>query len=249
MGGIIVNLENSIKDVISKKIEDGIIEKLISEQLEKGINNALENMFRSYGDVTKLIEEKIKSVMVPYLGSYDYSDYILKLDTILVEILKNTVLDNKQILENFKDLMLPEEIKEIKVSDIFSKWMEYVAKKVNTSGLEVEFDDGPEYEYVDVTMEVVYDEERSWSNFKYATIVLECEHDEDLNREIRISQFMSYGWEINAGPIANISSLRRIDEFSILLMRLAQSGTKIIIDEDYAEEGVRPDEEPEASFS
>lgn len=244
-----MNLENTIKDVITQKLEDGTVEKLVGEQLEKGINEALNSLFRSWGDGSKVIENKLKEVIVPYLENYDYSRYILKLDTVLVEILKNTALGNKEMLENFKDLMLPDEIKEIEVSDIFSKWMEYAAKKVNVSGLEVEFDDGPEYEYVSVTMEVVYDEERSWSNFKHATIVLECEHDEDLNREIRISQFMNYGWEINASPIANISSLRGIDEFSILLMRLAQSGTKIILDEDYAEEGVRPDSEPEASFS
>lgn len=30
-----MNLENSIKDVITKKLEDGTVEKLVSEQLEK----------------------------------------------------------------------------------------------------------------------------------------------------------------------------------------------------------------------
>ncbi|SUA70143.1 hypothetical protein [Paenibacillus polymyxa] len=76
-----MTLENSIKDVISKKLEDGTVEKLIEQQLEKGVVNALENLFRSYGDVTKIIEEKVKSVMVPYLESYDYSKYIIKLDS------------------------------------------------------------------------------------------------------------------------------------------------------------------------
>jgi len=244
-----VNLENSIKDVISKKLEDGTVERLVGEQLEKGINEALNSLFRSWGDGSKVIENKLKEVIIPYLESYDYSKYILKLDTVLVEILQNTTLDNKNILENFKDLMTLEDRETIKVSEIFDKWMDYVAKEVDTSDLEVEFDDGPEYEYVNVTMEVVYDETRSWSNFKHATIVLECEHDEELNREIRISEFMSYGWDINSTPITNISSLRGIDKFSIFLMRLAQSGTKIIIDEEYVDEGVRPEAEPEASFS
>lgn len=77
-----MSLENSIKDVIANKLEDGTVEKLVSEQLEKGVTNALDNLFRSYGDITKVIEEKVKSVMVPYLVSYDYSQYIVKLDSV-----------------------------------------------------------------------------------------------------------------------------------------------------------------------
>ena len=30
-----MNLENSIKDVITKKLEDGTVEKIVAEQLEK----------------------------------------------------------------------------------------------------------------------------------------------------------------------------------------------------------------------
>src|SRR5699024_4551037 len=100
-----MNLENSIKDVISKKLEDGTIENLIAEQLEKGVTHALDNIFRSYGDVTKVIEDKVKSVMVPYLENYDYSEYITKLDSVLTDVLKSSALENKKLLENFKELM------------------------------------------------------------------------------------------------------------------------------------------------
>ena len=105
--GMKMNLENSIKDVISKKLEDGSIEKLVEEQLEKGVSNALSSLFSGYGDVTKVIEKQVKSVMIPYLSQYDYSNYIVKLDSILVDVLKASSLENKKMLENFKDLMLP----------------------------------------------------------------------------------------------------------------------------------------------
>ncbi len=76
-----MNLENSIKDVITKKLEDGTVEKLVSEQLENGVNAALKDLFGNYGDVTKIIKEKVKSVIVPYLENYDYSEYVTKLDS------------------------------------------------------------------------------------------------------------------------------------------------------------------------
>ncbi|MSU03550.1 hypothetical protein [Tissierella pigra] len=170
-----MNLENSIKDVIAKKLEDGTVEKLIAEELEKGIRKSLEDLFGYGGGAKKAIKEKIESVMVPYLESYDYSKYILKLDTVLVEILKNTALDNKELLENFKHLVSYETIEEIKVSEIFDKWKDYVSKNIDTSNLEIDYDDGVSYEYADVTMEVEHDNERGWSDFKYATIVFECE--------------------------------------------------------------------------
>lgn len=244
-----MNLENSIKDTIAKKLEDGTVEKLISEQLEKGINKVLESLLGHYGDVNKVIEEKIKSVMVPYLEGYDYSEYIIKLDTVLVEILQNTALGNKKILENFKHLASYEKVEEIKISEIFEKWKDYVSKEIDTSNLEIDYDDGVSYEYPEVTLEVEYEEDRDWSSFKNAKIIFECEKDEEMNVEIRISKFMDYDWTITSQSIQDISSLRHLNEFSIFLMNLAQSGTKIIIDVEYENDEVEVEAEPEASFS
>ncbi|QUL57542.1 hypothetical protein KDC22_14325 [Paenibacillus tritici] len=247
-----MSLENSIKDVIAKKLEDGTIEKLIGEQLEKGVVNALESMFRSYGDVTKVIEDKVKSVMIPYLESYDYSEYIVKLDSVLVDVLKNTALDNKKMLENFKNLMIPDEMKTIKVTELFDRWMKYVKENVETDGLEVCYDEGPYYEYVDVRFEVEYNEERSWSSVKHAVLVFECEHDEKMNVEIGIHTWPKYDkgeWTIDRHSIQDISSLRHLDEFSIFLMKLNQNGTKLILDSDSEGDEIKPDKEPEASFS
>lgn len=244
-----MNLENSIKDVITQKLEDGTVEKLIGEELEKGIRSSLESLFRSYGDAGKVIEKKIESVIVPYLESYDYSKYITKLDDVLVEILQNTTLDNRKILSNFKDLMEHKEIEEIKVSEIFNKWMEYVADEIDTSDLEVEIEDDVSYESVEVTLEVEYEEDRDWSSFKHAKIVFQCEHDEEMNAEIRINKFEEYNWELTQVPTHDIRSLRRIDKFSLFLMNLAQSGAEIIIDVENDDDCVRPEAEPEASFS
>jgi len=147
-----MNLENSIKDVITQKLEDGTVERLVGEQLEKGISEALNSLFGSWGDGSKIIENKLKEVIVPYLENYDYSKYILKLDSVLVEILENTALDNKEMLENFKDLMLPEDRKTIKATEIFKEWQKKVAKDVDTSDLEINYDDRVSYQDVEVSL-------------------------------------------------------------------------------------------------
>ncbi|GCD13176.1 hypothetical protein [Clostridium tagluense] len=249
-----MNLENSIKDIISIKLEDGSIEKMVSEQLEKGVLKALDNLFGSYGDVTKVIEKEIKSVMIPYLENYDYSEYITKLDSVLVEVLKSAAADNKNILVNFKELMTNDEMKTIKASEIYEKWMEYVAENVDTSELEVEYDCDVSYENVDVSLSFDEDDNKSWGSFSYATLTFECEKDEKMNFEIKLSKYnerKNSSWDISyeSKHIHDIRSLKHLNEMEIFLMKLSQNYTKIEIDKTYENDEVTPKAEPEASYN
>lgn len=245
-----MNLENSIKDVISKKLEDGTVENLVSEQLEKGVTNALDNLFRSYGDVTKVIEDKVKSVMVPYLEDYDYSDYIVKLDAVLVEVLKSTALENRRLLENFKELTCSGAPKKIKVSELFEKWMSYVEKNVKTDDLDIGYDEEPTYEYVEVAMDFDESEERSWSSFDHGVIVFECEHDEEMNVAIPVSRWRKHDkdWSIEYKTTKDLDSLRNLNEFEVFIMKLKQSHSDIVMDTKYETSEIIPEERPEASF-
>ncbi|WP_280149352.1 hypothetical protein [Bacillus safensis] len=245
-----MNLEKNIKDVIAQQLENGIVENLIAEQLKQGVSKALEDLFASYGgEARKVIENKLKSVIVPYLETYDYSEYITKLDHVLVETIKEASFDNRTLLENFKNLMIEEKEKTIKLSDLYENWKEYVAKKVETDGLEVEFDDGPEYEAVEVRVEVERNEDRSWSIFEHAIILFECEHDKEMNFEIPISLYKrDKEWAINYRTSHELKSLRHINDFEILLMRLSQNGVKLDLDIEWENDQVTPDEEPEATF-
>ncbi|MBC3889475.1 hypothetical protein GH810_14260 [Acetobacterium paludosum] len=246
-----MSIENAIKDVISESLESGMIERLVAENLEKGINKSLENLLGSYGDVTKIIEGKIKDVMVKQLEGYDFSEYLVKLDCVLTEILKETSFDNKKILGNFKELMAETEIpKVVKLSGIFKEFNKFVAEKVDTSELEVNFDDGPSYELVNTTMTVEYEEKPSWSssNFQYAKVIFECEEDENINFFISISKFMEYPWSLSVAIDSSIESLRYLDDLKIYLLKIKQSGAKIEIDSEYLEDEVSPEEEPEATY-
>lgn len=245
-----MNIENAIKDVINAKLEEGIIEKLVAENLEKGINKVLENLMGNYGDVTKVIQDKIKTVMIKQLEGYDYSEYMVKLDTVLTEILKHTSLDHKRMLDNFKGLMTDLEFpKVVKLTDIFEEFKKHVAKAVDTSNLEVNTDDGPSYEYVSVTMEVEHEDKRSWSDFQHARAIFECEKDENLNFEFRLSKFKGYPWHVSTDIDTSIKSLRYLDEFKIYLLKLYQANANIEIDVSYLEDEVEPEAEPEVSFS
>lgn len=248
-----MNLEESIKDVIQTKLSDGTIEKIISEKLEKGINDAMDDLFRSYGDVGKVIKAKAKEVLIPAIERHDFANHIVKLDSILTEIVNTTCLvENKQLLENFKELMIEEDRKVIKSSELFEEYCKYVAENVSTSNLEVNTDDGePTYEQVYCTMKIEKEEGRSWSSFEKANIVFECEQDEDMNFMIPISRWQKYDidkWDIDYKSETTVDSIRRMNDFEIFLTRLKRSFCRLIIDNHDEEDWVTPETEPEASF-
>jgi hypothetical protein len=248
-----MTIENKIEDVIKQQLEDGTIQKVVGEQFQKSVEKAVDHLFSSYGDVTKIIEKQVKSVLVPYLENYDYSEYIVKLDHVLVEILKSTALDNKKILENFQSLMAFEKPDKIKSSEIFDKWIKFANKNIETHGLEVHFEDRPYYENVDCNMSVEEDESnhRSWSSLEYATIILENDHDEDLNKAFKIYRWKDKkeeGWKMDSKREYSLSSLKHLDEFEIFLMQLSQSYATIEVDDWHDSGEIEPEAEPEADF-
>lgn len=252
-----MSLEKNIQEMIEKKLNDGTVEKLVEDAFEKSINRAVEDLFSSYGEVSKVLKEQLKEVMVPYIEEYDFSEYITKVDHVLTELVKNSTKEHHKLLENFKMLMAPEKIEEIRVSEIFEIWQQFVAKEVDTSELEVHVEDEPYYQNVSVTLEVVEDDSRfSSSSFDYMNIVMQCEEDEKLKQVIPISRWISsYSnnehFTVSAAHDDNISfkSLRHLDEFKCFVVRLSQLHTKIIVDTYMGEEEVEVQAEPEADFS
>ncbi|MDU6263763.1 MAG: hypothetical protein E6600_04605 [Anaerocolumna aminovalerica] len=245
-----MTIENSIAEMLQKKLTDGSIEAIIEEKLTKCIGECMENMFRWSGPAKELIEEKLKATMIPAIEKHDFSEYTLKLDAVLTEIVNSTSLqDNKKILDNFKSLMI-EGDKELNLSDIFEKWCDYVAENVETSGLDINYDDGVSYEDVHVEMSVEKVKNCSRYSPDKKIVRFTCEHDEDMNLQFEIYKYdFMKGYEISGHGIVNINNLSRMDDMQIFLVKLSRNSTKINIDDEYLEDDVSPEKEPEATFS
>lgn len=245
-----MTIEQSIAEMLEKKLKDGSIEQVIEEKLTKCVGDCMDNMFRWSGPAKELIENKLEETMVPAIERHDFSNYTLKLDAVLTEIINNTVLqDNKKILENFKELMI-EDCKEINLSDVFEKWSKFVEENVETSDLEVVYDDGVSYESVHIEMDIEDIENTSKYSPDKKIVRFTCEHDEEMNLQFEIYKydFMDI-YNIQGYGVANINGLSVLDDMQILLMKLGRNSTKITIDETFIEDDVVPNEEPEATFS
>lgn len=247
-----MNLEKEINSIIEQKLNDGTLEKIVGEQFEKCIKNTTESLFQSYGDIGEKIKEKIKQSMMPAIERTDFTDYLTKLDVVLTEIVNQTSLqDNKKILENFKELMIEEESKTVKFSEIFEKYCAYVAENVDTSGLEVIYEDEPIYESTRTTA-TFEDESTMYSDVHKGRIVFLCEADEELNFEVEISRWDKFDkaehWNLRPLGAVDIKTLRYMKEFEIFIHRLYRLGCNILMDEVDLEEFVHPNETPEPTY-
>lgn len=247
-------MKEELLKIAQESLSSDEVNQIVKEKFHKALGDAVESAFR-WGDAKDALKKKATEVMVLYIESYDFSAYLPKLDSVLTELVNSdTCMGNKQILKNFKDLMTEPEQKEIKVTDLFKAWINQCNKDIDTDDLEIDYDDGVSYSCVECEMRVEKLDKPSWSSCQRAIITFENEHDEKLNIEIPISKWVwdSGKEEPYTLSVANdvmISSLRSLNPFQILLLRLERAQTAIIIDKDYEDDYIYPEKEPEASFS
>ena len=247
-------MKEELLNIAMQSLSDDDVKEIVKDKFKKMIEKAVDDAFR-WGDAEKAIKSKVTEVMVPYIEEYDFSEYLPKLDSVLTEIVNSDAcMANKTILENFRDLMIEPEQKEIKVTDLFKAWKKKCERDINTTGLDIDYDDGVSYSCVECEMVVEELDKPSWSHTQRALIIFENEHDESLNVEIPISKWIfdsgrEEPYTLSLENDLTISSLRYMDDFQILLMRLARARTSIIIDKDYDSDDIYPEAEPEASFS
>ena len=243
--------EQKIAETVNVKLNDGTVEKLVEQHIEKGVSDALKEVFSWNGEGKKLIEKKLNETIVPVIERHDFNQYLTKLDAVLTDIVNNTIIaDNNKILENFKKLMKEPETKEVDLSDIFKRYCEHVAKNVSTDDLETYYDDGiPYYEHVTAIMKVEH-EDKGWfkSSFDNCIVKFTCEEDEDLNCQIKFYKGTNEEkWSFRGyGDSIDVNSLRGISDFEVFLMTLKRGFVDIIMDqESTCKDDIEPEEEPE----
>lgn len=68
-------LNELVQNKLNEMAESGAIEQLVSDQVEKLIANALSDTFRSYGPLSKKLEEAFKTGLDVDFGKIDYASY------------------------------------------------------------------------------------------------------------------------------------------------------------------------------
>ena len=230
------------------------VKQIVKEKFVKAFSSAVEASFR-WGELEKTIKKKIIESMVPYIEKYDFSEHLPKLDVVLTEIVNSDLfVGQKTVINNFKDLMFEPDEKEVKITDLFKKWIKKCEREIDTDGLEICYDDGVSYCDVDCEMYVEILDRPSWSSIERVLVTFKNDHDESLNKEISLTAWVKSSGEMDSYKLSVssdvcISSLAYLDEFEVYLLKLERAGTSIVIDKGYEESSIIPEAEPEATFS
>lgn len=240
--------EERIVKAVTDKLNDGTVEELVSDAVTKALKSSIEEQFKWNGDAKKVIDEKVKEVMTPTIERVNLDEYTVKLDTVLTEIINSTnLIDNKEILGNFKSLMTEPDKDVISLEDVFEKYKEYVSKNLDTSDLEVYTDDEPRYQ--NVTAEVDVHIRDNIFGGRFCDLVFKCEEDEKLTKVIHLYESKSNRFCImRFKSELDINSLRSIDEFDIFMMRLDRAFCDITDIMEMYDDDVEVEVEPEASW-
>lgn len=249
------NIDEDIKRVTDEIIEEGtldaILKKNIADAFDRAINNSL-----MFGELHDAIQSKINAVLTRAVESYDMSQYVVKLDDVLCDIVNNTTLvDNNTILKNFKNLMTEPDKKQITVSELFKAYGDYVSKNMDTYGREINYeDDYPCYVPMHISVSVITSD-RQWSCFDRAIVefnVGELDQSDSLCKGLILSRYKgihhAYDWHIELDGHVDVLSLRHMDDFDIFITRLSRSNTAVDIDIVNDTDEVMPEKEPEPTY-
>lgn len=242
--------EERIAKAVTDKLNDGTVEELVSDVVTKALKSSIEDQFNWKGEAKKIIDEKVKEVMIPVIERVNLDEYTVKLDAVLTEIINSTnLIDNKEILGNFKSLMTEPDKDTISLKEVFEKYKEYVSESVDTSELEVYTDDEPRYQ--NVTADVTVEMRDSMFGRRYCDLLFKCYEDENLTKKIHLHESRLHGrFRITSfrGEI-DLNSLRYVDKFDIFMMRLDRAFCDITDVMDMYDDDIEVEAEPEVSWS
>lgn len=249
------NFDEDIKRITNEVMEDGTVDQIIREKVVKGFNDAIESAFR-WGDLKSAIKKRVKDTMVPFIEEYDMNEYLLKLETCLSEIIKNsTIVDQKMMLENFQNIMLDVPKQDWTLKELLDVYKQFAADKIDTDGMGIDYDDGVSYDYFEVSAEI--EEEERWykSSFLDAKLYFKVDsnndsENEDIQFKVNLSKYDKRDyWEIRFHGDIDINRLRYMSDFEVFLMKLSRYNCHLVGNDTYLDAEVKPKAAPEAYFS
>lgn len=228
-------IEEMINKNLETKFNDGTIEKMIDESVNKMIKNVLDNATSSYSEPATKIEKKIKEIICQSIENYDFSQYLIKITDVLDRVLTaDLIKDNRRIANNLETILnfkRPE--KDISMETIFEKYCDWVKDE-----LEVDYKDCDYTDDGETCVHCMFEKDKDNYNYYFKTFTDKDEEVEDYT--INLSLYESYNRKINIAEIEstdeNISSIRYLNKFVCYLMLLKQNYCDITDVKDYEED-------------
>lgn len=228
-------MEIDFSSIVQKKLEqlkqDGIIEKMIQEDLERSIRKCIDNTIGGYA-LQETIQNEMKNWIsndAKLLGLEAYNGLVANRAKAIVEGVLNDDL-SKKITASLEEILVMRH-DGIKLSEIVKKYRDFVRSDTDSDDAEryrcfcSQIDARPDGIFTQV--ELRFSPESEWDADDYDSIL------------IRIQQFREdpasiYVLEFGGVDMKKAIQLRYLNEFQRMMMNLMLNETKIIMDYDAA---------------
>lgn len=158
-------MQEIIKKVYNEKLNDGTIEKIVSDKIDEMVKSCCDDLFTYSGSIKKQMKAKLEEVMSSVVESSDFSAYVQKLTYIINQVLPETALqDYKHIGEAIEETCGSKALSykdTVKLSDIFKAYCDYVEKETfypsdfnDEDEFHDDYDNGGKYVELNLKMDV-----------------------------------------------------------------------------------------------
>lgn len=201
--------------ILQRRIQEGALEKAITENVDRLINDAASDVFKSYGDVGKAIKEQMTKSLMPRLESIDdlpnYSNFVtnrLKLAAQDFHDQKLAKVIDDELKEVFSEI--PEEITlKWLVEKMLSHAQEYNEDQEGEITLIIDVKDRSWGGYISVYMDNESDKDKH-----------QCDYDLHLSKEKDTNKYSVLGLKVNGDKVGDRLTLGRMYGFDKVLMNI-----------------------------
>lgn len=167
-------MEQIIKKVFEEKMNDGTIEKIVAEHVEKMIHTVCESEMRWNGKAYERMKEKLQPLFIEAVEDSDIGVMLEKITLLINEGMKNSSIEEyAEVFKSTKDLFNTndkllaslKDKKTIKISEIFDVYRDFLENAFSESDFDeddIQTDEG-KYIYLEAGFSVNEREQRYFS--------------------------------------------------------------------------------------
>lgn len=212
--------------ILQKRIQEGALEKAITEKVDNLINDVASDVFRSYGDVGKALKGQMTKALMPCMDGLDdlpsYSNFV----TNRLKIAAQNFHDQKlaKVIDDELKEVFSEIPEEITLNWLVEQMLSHAREYDNES-------DG------EITL-IIDNESRSWGS--YISVYMDkepskdkyqCSYDLHLSKEKETGKYSILGLKVDGDKVSDRLTLGRMYGFDKVLFNIYAMKGFISIDE------------------
>lgn len=249
-----VSLDSLLQEALTKKLNDGSIEQLVSDKIDGIIGRAIDDALSWSSPAYKELKEKVQKLMSHCIERSSFDDYVLKITEVIdIALANSSAAGYKKINDNIKALFDDsgtEFLSTIKFADIIDRYEKFLQEfygdsRYRFNDADIIEDGDSEYGYVnmDYTVEI-RDLSRTYSSFREYEITMYTDlSEEDTETKVNFilrGNVNSEEYRISMDTDWKISEINNLNSVLLYLLRASKNMCKIkLTTEDVSEDFIQ----------